>query len=152
MDIAAWLRGLGLERYEPAFRENEIDAEVLPDLTESDLSALGLPIGPRRKLQKAIAALRGARQRPEPAKPANSFAGGRAAGFLSFASCPFLASNFEKQAQALHRRIAEALEQRFPDLVQTRPEILAHHFGEATMPEKAIAYWHPIPEPTAKVS
>jgi len=44
--------------------------------------------------------------------------------------------------QALHRRIAEALEQRFPDLVQTRPEILAHHFGEATMPEKAIAYWH----------
>ena len=40
MDIAAWLRGLGLERYEPAFRENEIDAEVLPQLTESDLSAL----------------------------------------------------------------------------------------------------------------
>ncbi len=58
MDIAAWLRGLGLERYEPAFRENEIDAEVLPELTESDLSALGLPIGPRRKLLKAIAALR----------------------------------------------------------------------------------------------
>ena len=58
MDIAAWLRELGLERYEPAFRENEIDAEVLPDLTESDLSALGLPIGPRRKLLKAIAALR----------------------------------------------------------------------------------------------
>ena len=48
MDIAAWLRELGLERYEPAFRENEIDAEVLPELTESDLSALGLPIGPRR--------------------------------------------------------------------------------------------------------
>jgi hypothetical protein len=41
MDIAAWLRELGLERYEPAFRENEIDAEVLPQLTESDLSALG---------------------------------------------------------------------------------------------------------------
>src|SRR6516164_1360049 len=58
MDIAAWLRGLGLERYEPAFRENEIDAEVLPQLTESDLSALGLPIGPRRKLLTAIAALR----------------------------------------------------------------------------------------------
>ena len=58
MDIAAWLRELGLERYEPAFRENEIDAEVLPELTESDLSALGLPIGPRRKLLRAIAALR----------------------------------------------------------------------------------------------
>jgi hypothetical protein len=44
--------------------------------------------------------------------------------------------------QALHRRIAEALEQRFPDLVETRPEILAHHYGEAAMAAKAIAYWH----------
>src|SRR5215469_4402588 len=44
--------------------------------------------------------------------------------------------------QALHRRIAEALEQRFPDLVETRPEILAHHYGEAAMADKAITYWH----------
>ena len=44
--------------------------------------------------------------------------------------------------QALHRRIAEALEQRFPDFVETRPEIVAHHYGEAAMPDKAIAYWH----------
>jgi class 3 adenylate cyclase/predicted ATPase len=44
--------------------------------------------------------------------------------------------------QALHRRIAEGLERRFPDLVETRPEILAHHYGEAAMPDKAIAYWH----------
>jgi predicted ATPase len=44
--------------------------------------------------------------------------------------------------QALHRRIAEALEQRFPDFVETRPEILAHHYGEAALPDKAIAYWH----------
>src|SRR5437870_13549623 len=57
MDIAAWLRGLGLERYEPALRENEIDLDVLPDLTEADLVTLGLPLGPRRKLLKAIAAL-----------------------------------------------------------------------------------------------
>jgi predicted ATPase/class 3 adenylate cyclase/energy-coupling factor transporter ATP-binding protein EcfA2 len=44
--------------------------------------------------------------------------------------------------QALHRRIAEALEQRFPDFVETRPEILAHHYGEAAMADKAITYWH----------
>jgi len=44
--------------------------------------------------------------------------------------------------QALHRRIAEALEQRFPDFVETRPEILAHHYGEAALPDKAIGYWH----------
>src|SRR5262249_30386083 len=42
--------------------------------------------------------------------------------------------------QALHRRIAEALEERFSDLVETRPEIVAHHYGEAAMPDKAIAY------------
>jgi predicted ATPase len=44
--------------------------------------------------------------------------------------------------QALHRRIAEALEQRFTDFIETRPEILAHHYGEAVMADKAITYWH----------
>jgi predicted ATPase len=43
---------------------------------------------------------------------------------------------------ALHRRIAGALEQRFPDLMQTRPEILAHHYGEAAMADRAITDWH----------
>ena len=58
MDIAAWLGSLGLERYEPVFRENEIDLEVLPEITEAHLVALGLPLGPRLRLLKAIAALR----------------------------------------------------------------------------------------------
>ena len=59
MDIGAWLRNLGAEQYEPVFRENEIDAEVLPRLTVEDLTALGVTaIGHRRKLLDAIAALR----------------------------------------------------------------------------------------------
>ena len=58
MDIAAWLRELGLERYEEAFRENEIDAEILPKLTADDLKDLGVTtVGHRRKLLEAIAAL-----------------------------------------------------------------------------------------------
>ncbi len=44
MEIAAWLRGLGLERYEPALRENEIDADVLPELTEAHPVAPGSPL------------------------------------------------------------------------------------------------------------
>lgn len=44
--------------------------------------------------------------------------------------------------QGLHRRIAEALEQRFPDFVETRPEIVAHHYGEAAIADKAITFWH----------
>ncbi len=41
MDLGAWLRSLGLERYEAAFRENEIDGTVLPSLTAEDLKDLG---------------------------------------------------------------------------------------------------------------
>ena len=50
MDIAAWLQGLGLARYVPAFRDNEIDWEVLPKLTSEDLREIGVAaIGHRRK-------------------------------------------------------------------------------------------------------
>jgi class 3 adenylate cyclase len=44
--------------------------------------------------------------------------------------------------QTLHRRIAEALEQRFPDFVEPRPEIVAHHYGAAAIADKAVTYWH----------
>jgi class 3 adenylate cyclase/tetratricopeptide (TPR) repeat protein len=58
VDIAAWLQELGLERYEEAFRENEIDAEILPKLTADDLKDIGvITVGHRRKLLEAIAAL-----------------------------------------------------------------------------------------------
>jgi hypothetical protein len=57
MDIGAWLRGLGLGQYEGSFRENEIEADVLPELTETDLEKLGLPLGPRKRILKAIANL-----------------------------------------------------------------------------------------------
>ena len=59
MDVAAWLHGLGLGQYEQAFRENDIDAEVLADLTADDLIRVGVTsVGHRRKLLAAIAALR----------------------------------------------------------------------------------------------
>jgi len=59
MDVGGWLRRLGLEQYEAAFRENAVDAEVLPRLTTDDLKEMGIvPIGHRRRLLDAIAALR----------------------------------------------------------------------------------------------
>ena len=58
MEIAVWLRNLGLERYEPVFRDNAIDADVLPELTDEHLKELGLPLGHRLKLLKAVAVLR----------------------------------------------------------------------------------------------
>jgi class 3 adenylate cyclase len=58
MNITAWLKGLGLERYEPLFSDNEIDWEVLPKLTSEDLREIGVvAIGHRRKMLNAIAAL-----------------------------------------------------------------------------------------------
>jgi class 3 adenylate cyclase len=58
MDVAAWLRGLGLEQYASAFRDNDVDGEVLPELTTDDLISIGVTsVGHRRKLLAAIAAL-----------------------------------------------------------------------------------------------
>jgi class 3 adenylate cyclase len=58
MDIAAWLRNLALERYEPAFRENEIDRAALSKLTADDLKDLGVVLGGhRRRLLDAVASL-----------------------------------------------------------------------------------------------
>jgi class 3 adenylate cyclase len=58
MNIEVWLQGLGLARYLPAFRDNEIDWAVLPKLTSEDLREIGVSaIGHRRKLLDAIAAL-----------------------------------------------------------------------------------------------
>jgi len=59
MDVADWLRALGLERYEVAFRENDVGAELLPNLTADDLKDLGvISVGHRRQLLEAINALR----------------------------------------------------------------------------------------------
>src|SRR5215813_12083681 len=59
MDLTHWLEGLGLEQYQHAFREGDVDAAVLPELTADDLTALGVTsIGHRRKLLAAIADLR----------------------------------------------------------------------------------------------
>jgi len=58
MDVTAWLRGLGLGRYNQAFRDNEIDEKVPWSLTAEDLKDLGVTwVGHRRRLLHAIAAL-----------------------------------------------------------------------------------------------
>src|SRR4051812_47229604 len=77
VNVGAWLHGLGLERYERAFRDNDVDADVLPELTADDLIGLGIAsIGHRRKLLAAIAALRqdmpSSEVRPDRAEPAPS--------------------------------------------------------------------------------
>jgi class 3 adenylate cyclase/predicted ATPase len=60
MDVAAWLRGLGLEQYAQLFRDNDIDGEILCGMTAEDLKELGISsFGHRRRLLNAITALGG---------------------------------------------------------------------------------------------
>jgi hypothetical protein len=82
MNVTSFLHGLGLEKYKQTFRDNAIDAEVLPERTDANLSALGVLLGHRKKLLKAIAALdpaakgeavaplAGAKSTPRPKTPA----------------------------------------------------------------------------------
>ncbi len=69
MDVAVWLRGLGLEQYETLFRKNDIDAEVLSDLTDGDLEKIGVSLGHRKRLLKAMAVLAG----PAAASPSRRY-------------------------------------------------------------------------------
>ena len=55
--IADWLENLGMSEYAQRFAENRIDFSVLPDLTDQDLKDLGVVLGDRRKMLRAIAKL-----------------------------------------------------------------------------------------------
>jgi len=54
--FADWLRGIGLERHVPAFERNDIDFDVVSDLDDAELQSLGLSLGDRKRLSRAIAA------------------------------------------------------------------------------------------------
>ena len=73
MDVGRWLRNLGLGQYEQAFRDNDLDAGLLPTLTADDLRELGVAsLGHRKRLLAAIAALatRAGPRVPVPPTPA----------------------------------------------------------------------------------
>jgi SAM domain (Sterile alpha motif) len=73
MDVGGWLRGLGLEQYEANFRDNKVNAAVLPQLTVDDLKDIGVvAVGDRRKLLAAIAASGGATSTASAPKPSLS--------------------------------------------------------------------------------
>jgi class 3 adenylate cyclase len=59
-NIAEWLAELGMSEYAQRFAENRIDLSVLPDLSDQDLEKMGVILGDRRKMLRAIAALNGA--------------------------------------------------------------------------------------------
>ena len=69
MNVRVWLRGLGFGRYEEKFQRNKIDFDVLADLTDGDLRELGVSLGDRRRLLRAIAELGAQRPLTTQAQP-----------------------------------------------------------------------------------
>ncbi len=63
-EFANWLKELGLGRYVEVFVENDVDLRTIPELTEDDLKELGLSLGHRRTLQKAVKSLSRNDQQP----------------------------------------------------------------------------------------
>jgi len=67
-DLRDWLRSNKFEQYADAFEANDIDLDILPELSERDLEQLGLSLGNRRRLLKAIAERGIAKSKPSDAE------------------------------------------------------------------------------------
>ena len=74
LEIGNWLESLGLGHYRKVFIDQEIDPQLLPDLTEGELRSMGLPLGARKKIIKAAGALQVRAQEPVPSAPAGTLA------------------------------------------------------------------------------
>jgi class 3 adenylate cyclase/tetratricopeptide (TPR) repeat protein len=133
MDVAGWLRGLGLEEYAPAFRDHAIDAEILPELTDEHLKELGLPLGHRLKLLKAAAALRPAASSPAMPGAPPAVEGERRQVTVLFADLAgYTALTHDLGAEAVH-----ALTDRFfglaDELIERFGGTVDKHIGDCVM-------------------
>jgi class 3 adenylate cyclase len=118
MDVEKWLHGLGLDQYAAAFRANGIDSEVLPELTDADLEKLGVVLGHRKRLLKAIATS-GKPEAPQTASPALLAGAGAERRQLTVMFCDLvgstaLASRFDPEdlrdvIGAYHRCVAKTV-------------------------------------------
>ena len=95
MDVGEWLKGVGLGQYEASFRAHDIDVDVLPDVTEADLEKIGLPLGARKRLMKAIANLR----------PAEFYAIYAACGNIAADRTPFAAPASRRRTPSDHGHV-----------------------------------------------
>ena len=133
-ELRAWLEPIGLGKYGDAFIEAEVDLEALSCLADEDLQGLGLPLGPRRKLQKALAdrengiAISEKRQR-QSEQPANE----RRQVTVLFADL----SGFTRLSSELGSEQTHALLNRYfgivDDVVSTYGGKIDKHVGDAVM-------------------
>ncbi|MBB5510202.1 adenylate/guanylate cyclase domain-containing protein [Paraburkholderia atlantica] len=135
MDVAVWLHNLGMERYEPVFRENAIDADVLRNLTADDLKELGIAsVGHRRKLLAALTELRARTEEPRhgAASPAEAKGERRQVAVLFADLCGFTQMSREVDAE----EVLAVLDRYFEQADRTVEQHGGHvdkHVGDCVM-------------------
>ncbi len=100
MTVGEWLHSIGLGQYEATLREHDIDWNLLPDLTEADLKRLGVALGPRKRLIKAIAALETSSSRIATSGNAVTTHDAVERRFVTFLFCAFDTANFAAEFDA----------------------------------------------------
>jgi class 3 adenylate cyclase/tetratricopeptide (TPR) repeat protein len=134
VDVAAWLRSLGMERYEDAFRDNAIDSEVLPSLTAEDLKELGVTsVGHRRRLLDALARLNASGSPEGETDRLSEAAGERRQVAVLFADLTgFTAMSRELDAEEVHAVLGRYFE-RVDGIVEQHGGHIDKHVGDCVM-------------------
>jgi class 3 adenylate cyclase/tetratricopeptide (TPR) repeat protein len=128
--LRSWLESIGLGAHAERFELDRIDFDVLPELTEQDFEALGVPLGDRKRLLKAIAALAGASPEAAAAAPATIE---RRHVTVLFADL----SGYTQLTSALGAEATHRLVQRFyqcvSEIVRDHSGSIERHIGDAVM-------------------
>ena len=137
MDIGGWLRSLGLGQYEATFRESEIDAEILPELTDQDLEKLGVPLGHRKRLLKAIGNLgsadHAAAATPGPARPSTETAAERRQVTVMFSDLVGSTALSARMDPEDLREVISAYQKCVADTVQRFGGFVAKYMGDGVL-------------------
>ena len=137
-EIASWLKNVGLEKYAAVFEENEITLDVLAHLTAADIDALGLPIGPRRRLTleiQGLAAAATAMLPGAPASPGDGLAGGAERRQLTVMFCDLVGSTAlaERLDPEELRELIQSYRRACSDVVARYEGHVAQYLGDGLM-------------------
>jgi len=141
LDIEDWLCRIGLEQYAQTFRENAIDPSVLPDLTDQDLEKLGVLLGHRRKLLRAIAnpesieriapaAVNAPAARPAPRPPSTAERRQLTIMFCDLAGSTALSTRFDPEDM---REIVGAYHRCCADIITRAGGFIARYMGDGVL-------------------
>ena len=129
--VGQWLDSVALGQYAALFEDNRIELDILPDLTDDDLEKLGIPLGDRKRLLKAIAALASAPAAPAPSSPAPTVERREVTIlFVDLSGYTRLTSTLG--AEATHKLVQRFYE-RIAGIVQRFGGTVERHIGDAVM-------------------